>query len=113
MDHGIGPLREELLGRDLYAKMISLQLQHTPSCSSLTMDDFLDHTANVTVSFSIIEVSERRWSFVEPSVRSENRSSTFSGWVKQVSYDGKDCWRRNVVDDGETTPWGEQNQPAS
>jgi hypothetical protein len=77
------------------------------------MDDFLDHTANVTVSFSIIEVSERRWSFVEPSVRSENRSSTFSGWVKQVSYDGKDCWRRNVVDDGETTPWGEQNQPAS
>jgi hypothetical protein len=56
------------------------------------MDDFLDHTANVTVSFSIIEVSERRWSFVEPSVRSENRSSTFSGWVKQVSYDGKDCW---------------------
>jgi tRNA A58 N-methylase Trm61 len=68
------------------------------------MDDFLDHTANVTVSFSIIEVSERRWSFVEPSVRSENRSSTFSGWVKQV---------RNVVDDGETTPWGEQNQPAS
>lgn len=113
MDHGIGPLREELLGRDLYGKMISLQPQYTPQYSSLTMDDFLDHTANVTVSFGIIEVSERRWSFVEPSVGSENRSSPFSVRVKQVSYDGRRGWRRNVVNDGDTTPRGEQNQPAS
>ncbi len=77
------------------------------------MDDFLDHTANVTVGFGIIEVSERRWSFVEPSVGSENRSSPFSVRVKQVSYDGRRGWRRSVDDDGETIPQGEQNQPAS
>jgi hypothetical protein len=92
--------------------MISLQPQYTPQYSSLTVDDFLDHTANVTVSFSIIEVSECRWSFVESSVGSENRSSPFSGRVNQVSYDSRRGWWQNVID-GESTPQGEQNQPAS